>query len=155
MIYASDSTEISDFSEAESEKQKFGGSFKAKVKDIGGGASYERSQGSEQTTTTSNKYQAINLQQIGGLPGIIESAKQDAAFGDWAQSLDSAKNWDIACYDQLMPSLQLLADKSLQGACIGLINKFRSYPAALQRQPVIQMGKYATVIQSAGGNPYG
>jgi MAC/Perforin domain len=156
MVYATDQSEIKDFSEAETEKQTFKASFDAKVGDIGGGGGGEHSTTSTTTTTRNNKYQATQLQQIGGLPGIIGSAKLEPVDArNWAVSLNAAKNWEVVEYARLLPTLCLIKDGSTRATCLNLIRTYRTYPAVLEYQKVIQMADYALAVQGMDDNPYG
>lgn len=148
VLYSSDSTTITEYTQAESEKQEFGGSFKAKFEDIGGGGEYSHAQGSSQSTTRSNKYQITSFDQIGGRDGTTDS------YENWAKSLDKAIYWNVASYDMLFPTIGLIKDVSLQNTCISLMDQFSSYPHAVEVQPYLDMTRYATAVQSLYANPW-
>jgi MAC/Perforin domain len=148
-LFSSDSTTITEFSEAESQKQEFGGSFKAKFDGIGGGGSYSHAEGSSQSTTQSNKFQITSFSQVGGRAGTSDS------YSDWAKSLDKALYWNVAAYDKLYPSLGLLQDAQLQNVCIHLMDTYGGYPHAVELQPFLNMKNYATAVQNLYANPWG
>jgi hypothetical protein len=148
-LFSSDSTTITEYSEAESQKQEFGGSFKAKFDGIGGGGSYSHAEGSSQSTTQSNKFQITSFSQVGGRAGTSDS------YSDWAKSLDKALYWDVAAYDKLYPSLGLLQDAQLQNVCIHLMDTYGNYPHAVELQPFLNMKNYATAVQDLYNNPWG
>lgn len=150
VLYSTEKTAITDFSQAETEKTAFSASFKAEFKSIGGGAAYSNAQGSEQTNTTSSKYKDTTLIQVGGVPGT------DNDYTKWMRSLDSAVNWDAASYELIIPSIALLwsANATLASTCVKLINKFYSYGAVQDRQPFLSMSDYATQVQTYYQSPY-
>jgi hypothetical protein len=155
MVYATDQTEIKDFSEAETEKQTFKASFDLKIGDIGGGGGGEHSTTTTTTNTRYNKYQATQLQQIGGLPGLIGSAKLEPDDAkSWAVSLNAARNWEVVEYARLLPTLCLIKDASIRAICLNLIRTYRTYPAVLEYQKVVQMADYALAVQGMDDNPY-
>jgi len=147
-LYSSDSTTITEYTQAESEKQEFGGSFKAKFDGIGGGGAYSHAQGSSQSTTQSNKYQITSFDQIGGRDGTTDS------YETWAKSLDKAIYWNVASYDKLFPTIGLIEDVTLQNTCISLMNQFSGYPHAVAVQPYLDMKKYATAVQALYVSPW-
>ena len=146
VIYATDSTQISDFSEAESEKEEFSGSFKGEFDGIGGGAAYKQAQGSDQKTTSSTKFQKITMQLIGGQEGTEKD------YPAWAKSLDSPIAWSLAEATKLYPTIALLAQVDggprLATAAIRLIERFASYPTAQNFQPYLDMRQYNTTVQA-------
>lgn len=152
-LLSSDSTTISDFSESKTTEQEYGGSFKAAFDGIGGGASYKNAQKNTTTTTTSTKFQVTSFNQIGGKAGTSND------FDNWAASLDKAIYWDVASYDKLLPTLAIISDAQVQNKCLNLINKFQSYPNAVELQPNLSMLDYGTavesILQSDDGSPWG
>ncbi|MDX2241926.1 MAG: hypothetical protein NW224_14670 [Leptolyngbyaceae cyanobacterium bins.302] len=148
-LYSSDSTTITEYTQAESEKKEFGGSFKAKFDGIGGGGAYSHAEGSSQSTTKSTKYQITSFNQIGGRDGTTDS------YETWAKSLDKAIYWNVASYDKLFPTIGLIQDATLQNTCISLMDQFASYPHAVEAQPYLDMKKYATAVQTLFVSPWG
>ncbi len=153
VLYSTDSTKITEFSDAETEKQAYGGSFKASFDGIGGGASYNHSSGSETTTTSSSKFQDLSINQVGGKPGTTNS------YDDWAKSLDLWNYWALASASQLLPSLYLLARgdenaKSALNISLRLIDGYHSAANFQSIQPCLDMGGYATQIETLL-NPFG
>ncbi len=148
-LFSSDSTTITEYSEAESQKQEYGGSFKAKFDGIGGGGSYSHAEGSSQSTTQSNKFQITSFSQVGGRAGTSDS------YSDWAKSLDKAIYWDVASYDKMYPSLGLLQDAKLQSICIHLMDTYGNYPHAVELQPYLKMKDYSSAVQNLYSNPWG
>jgi hypothetical protein len=152
VVYSTDSTKISDFSEAESAKQEFNGSFKAEFNGIGGGAAYKNASGSDTKTTTSTKFQDITLQLIGGTEGLEKD------FPKWAESLKPAINWALADATKLYPTLVLLAStdagRDALTTAIKLIERYSSHPKAHEAQPYLDMQAYNTAIQELV-NPFG
>lgn len=150
MLYSKETTEISDFSQAETEKNEFSVSFKGTFEKIGGGAGYSNATGSEKTTTTSSKYKATTLIQVGGTPGT------DNDYTKWMKGLDPATNWDAASYEIIIPSIALLWSNNagLASTCVKLINKFYSYAAVKDRQSYLDMLNYGTQTQSYYDSPF-
>lgn len=151
-LLSSDSTTINDFSETKTTEQEYGGSFKAAFDGIGGGASYKNAQKNTTTTTTSTKFEVTSFNQIGGKAGTSND------FKNWATSMDKAIYWDVASYDELLPTLVLISDAQVQNKCLNLINKFYSYPNAVELQPNLNMLDYGTKVESllqSGGSPWG
>lgn len=150
-ILGTDSTQISDFSEAESEKKEFNSSFKAEFEGIGGGAAYKNASGTDKTNTTSTKYQNITMQLIGGDPGLEKD------YPKWAESLKPAIKWSMADVGRFLPSLLLLAQddegRQLLGKAINLIEKYGSNGNTARLQPFIDMHAYNTTMQIAV-NPF-
>lgn len=145
VIYSSDSTQIDDFSEAESEKQEFSGSFKAEFDGIGGGGAYKEAHGSDSKTTSSTKYQNITLQLIGGKEGTEKD------YPAWATSLSPPVSWQLAEAQMLYPSLMLLnatkEGRAALGSAITIIDRFVGYPGASTLQPYLDMRAYNTRMQ--------
>jgi hypothetical protein len=145
VIYATDATQITDFSEAESVKQEFSGSFKAEFSGIGGSAAYKEAKGSDSKTTSSTKFQDITMQLIGGKEGMEKD------YPGWAKSLDAPIAWALAEAPKLYPTLALLgrADGGprLATSAIRLIERFSGYPTVQNLQPYLDMGKYNTAVQ--------
>jgi hypothetical protein len=150
-ILGTDSTQISDFSEAESEKKEFNSKFKAEFEGIGGGAAYSQASGTDKSNTTSSKYQNITMQLIGGDPGLEKD------YPKWAESLKPAIKWSMADVSKFWPSLLLLAQdvegRQLLGTAITLIEKFGSTGNTARLQQFIDMRAYNTTMQIAV-NPF-
>jgi hypothetical protein len=150
-IVGSDQTEISDFSQAESEKSEFNASFKGEFEGIGGGAAYGQASGQDKATSTSTKYQDLTILVMGGDPGLEKD------YPKWAASLNSALNWVLADVSKFWPTLLLLVSdeegRQLLGTAINLIESFHSAPHSSSLQPYLDMGSYNTVIQAAV-NPF-
>lgn len=144
-IFATDTTTIDDFSVAVSEKEEFKASFKAEFEGIGGGGSSGSTSGSDNTKTRSHKYQKICLQQIGGKPGYEKD------YPNWADSLKSAVNWNLADVQSFWPTLMLLAKtaegRDALGTAINLIEKFSGYPTVQKLQRYLDMRAYNTRMQ--------
>jgi hypothetical protein len=145
VIYSRDTTEIDDYSLAESQKDEFSGSFKAQFDGIGGGAAYKEAHGSDSTTTSSTKNQNTQLQLIGGKPGTEKD------YPAWASSLNQPIAWQLAETQQLYPSLMLLntskdGRNALQAA-IRIIDRFAAYPGAATLQPYLDMSAYNMRLQ--------
>jgi hypothetical protein len=145
VIYSSDSTQIDDFSDAESEKDEFSGSFKGEFNGIGGGAAYKQASGSDSKTTSSTKYENITLQLIGGKAGTEKD------YPSWAASLDPPVAWQLAEAQKLYPSLMLLNTikdaRAALGSAITIIDRYAGYPGASTLQPYLDMSAYNTVMQ--------
>jgi hypothetical protein len=147
-LTSSDSTQISKFEQAESEKTEFSGSFKAKFDGIGGSGAYSQARGSEQKVTKSDKFQITAFKQIGGRDGTSNS------YPDWAKSLDKAIYWEVVSYDRLYPTIALIRAAELQNTCIRLMNTYASYPHAVEAQPYLDMTKYASAVQALYPSPW-
>lgn len=146
VLFSSTSTEITELSDAESEKQQFGGSFKAAFDGIGGGASYEHASGSSSKTTNTNKFTNTSILQSGGAAGTSND------YSKWAQSMDNAINWNLASSSGLYPSLLLLTSsqegRQALNVCLNLLSNFLAYPNVTSMQPYLDFGDYVTKIQS-------
>lgn len=142
VLFSSDKTSISSYSESKTTETEFGGSFKAAFKGIGGGASYKNAHKETETTTSTNKFQVTSLLQIGGKAGTTND------FSNWAKSLDKAIYWDICSIDKLYPTIGLIEHVEVQNKCIKLMNKYNSYPAPHALQPNLNMVGYATEVEN-------
>lgn len=152
VLYSTDSTTISEFSQAESEKEEFGGSFKAAFDGIGGGGSYRHAHGSSSKTTSSSKFKDITIDQVGGLAGSSND------YSTWAKSLNKAINWSFASSSKLLPSLYLLSfgdakAKSTLNTCLTVLDGYNSVGSMQYLQPYLNMGQYSTDIEVLL-NPY-
>ncbi|MEL6891236.1 MAG: MAC/perforin domain-containing protein [Actinomycetota bacterium] len=154
LLYSTDSTKISEFSEAESEKEEFGGSFKAEFDGIGGGAAYKQANGSDQKTTSTHKFEDMTIQQVGGKAGT------NGDFEKWNASLDEAITWDISSAEKLYPSLVLLARSDVDGAkqvlgkAVQLLDNFGTNTIVKSLQEYVSLSDYATTCEAIL-NPFG
>jgi len=125
-LYSTESTEINEFSEANSEKEKFSASFNAAFDGIGGGGEYSKSQGYTQTDASSSKFTNISMDQLGGLP-----LAKDNGYDKWMESLDPAENWTAISYGEMIPSLALIfnEDEGLATNASNLLTEYCTYPA--------------------------
>ncbi len=147
-LFSSDSTTIREYSESETNRQEFGGSFKAAFTSIGGGASYNNASGSTETTTQTDKFQITSLLQIGGRAGTSND------YSEWAKTLDKAIYWGVATFDEMLPSVAILSNVANMNKIISLFDKYSSYPGIVEIQPHINLLDYATAIQNLY-NPWG
>ncbi|REH54955.1 MAC/Perforin domain-containing protein [Tenacibaculum gallaicum] len=147
-LFSSDTTTITEYSESETNKQEFGGSFKAAFDGIGGGASYNHAQGSTEKTTKSDKFQITSFSQVGGRAGTSND------FNEWAKSLDKAMYWGVATFDEMLPSVALISNVPNMNKIIQLFDKYSSYPGVLEVQPYVNLLDYATSVQDLF-NPWG
>lgn len=102
-LYATQSTSVKDFEQAEKERTEFSASFEATFGKIGASASYKDAHSNEKINKTSDKYTTMTLQALGGDPIVSE-----ADYAAWISSLEKADNWTIIEVDELTPSLLLL-----------------------------------------------
>lgn len=137
-VFATKQSQISKFSEADEESQKFGGEFKGAFDGIGGGAAYENSSGTKSTSSTSTEHSSVQLQQIGGRAGTSGSYK------DWNDSLNDAVTWNTTKFQKLYPSLMLLSGvaNDTLGTCDALLQKYNSYTQVKSLQPYIDVKGY-------------
>jgi hypothetical protein len=147
VLYSTDTTKITEFSQAASEKEDFGGSFKAEFDGIGGGGSYNQAHGSSSKTSSSSKFKDITIDQVGGLAGTTND------YSTWAKSLDKAVNWNLASATKLWPSLVLLSRgdqkaKDALNTCLTILDGYNSVGSLQYLQPYLNMGDYATVIET-------
>lgn len=142
-LHTSRKTEISEFSEAETEKMKFSFGVKVAFNGIGGGADYAHSDEHEESSKETNKYEGLTFEQIGGKRGTFND------YPAFLTSLESSINWAIISYDKLYPTLALLTDKRVRRRCIKLINKFATYQQIKELQPVLNLISYATETETA------
>ncbi|XVS67074.1 MAC/perforin domain-containing protein [Actinosynnema sp. CA-299493] len=143
LVYATETTEITEFSQAETERKDFGASVSATFRGVGGGANYKQAEEKNSTKSGSNKYQNITLQSIGGM---AISSHED--YTSWAESLDRPANWAINEYAELLPSLVLLKDcgdkvrYALQNAML-VLQQFSG-----REYNYLHIGKYVNKVQS-------
>lgn len=154
-LYSTEETQISDFNSAQTEKEEFSVSFKAAFEKIGGGGEYKKASSETETTSKSNKYKNISINQIGGTPGMTDN------YPKWAESLRKAGSWSLVSIEKLYPSLMLLLcaenrEKGVQllGDCLQILDEGCSLPAVRKLQPYLNIREYATDIE-AMINPFG
>jgi len=140
ILLSTSSTQVSEFSQAESEKKEFSVGFKLAIKGFGGGSDYSNANGQDTSSSSTSKYSELSIQKKGG----EASASQ---YDVWAKSLNPAINWDVISYDELYPTIALLRDKRLMRHCLSLMNNFNSYATVQDKQTVISIEKYATQIE--------
>ncbi|MFE3458560.1 hypothetical protein ACFXKD_13540 [Nocardiopsis aegyptia] len=102
-IYATQSTTVKDFEQAEKERNEFSASFEATFWKIGASASYKQADGKESHTKTTDKYTSMTLQVLGGEPVTSETE-----YAAWVTSLEKDENWTVIAIDELAPALVLL-----------------------------------------------
>lgn len=140
MIYSESSTEISTYKELKTEKQEFSAGFKLAINGFGGGGDYSHSEETSNSTSTTQKYSALNIIKKGGRTDAVK-------YEDWTKSLNPAINWDVVKYDKLYPTLALLPNKSLIRYCLKLLNKYNSYSSVKNLQKVFKIEKYTTQVE--------
>lgn len=138
VIYATKQESISEYSEAESESEKFGGEFKATFGDFGGGAAYENSSGTKSSSSRTDVNRQTQLLQIGGKAGTINS------FKEWNESLHNAVNWNTVTFQKMYPSLMLLSGESNDTltSVSYLLQKYSRYSQVSSLQPYIDVSAY-------------
>ncbi|MDR3267436.1 MAG: hypothetical protein LBT24_07710 [Tannerella sp.] len=153
-LFAAETTFISEFQQAETEKNEFSVSFKGEFEKIGGSGAYNQAHSETQTTSQSTKYKNTLIKQIGGTPGLTND------YAKWAASLDKAGSWALVGLEKTYPSLALLllAKNAGKGAdlltlSLKVMNQNRLYGAIKKLQPYINIGDYATNIECML-NPY-
>ena len=140
VLLSKSSTEISEYSESETEKKAFSVGFKLAIDGFGGGGDYSHTEESESSSTTKTKYTNLNLTQKGGKPNLKK-------YDEWIKSLNPAINWDIIKYNKLYPTLALLSDKKLLNYCLNLLNTYSFYDTVKNLQEVIRIEEYAAQIE--------
>ncbi|MEI8630956.1 hypothetical protein P4S72_00245 [Vibrio sp. PP-XX7] len=137
-LYATRKEKITAYSQADSESQKFGADFKAEFDGIGGGAAYENSSGTKTSSGHTEKSKAVQLLQIGGKAGTSSS------YTDWNASLNDSINWNTITFQQMLPSLMLLAghNNDVLTTADYLLQKFHSYRQVATLQPYIDVSAY-------------
>ena len=146
-LFSEETTKITEYSSAETEKDEFGGSFKAAFDGIGGGGAYNHASGSDEKTTSSSKYKDTAINQVGGKAGTY------ADYATWASSLDKWNYWALATALELLPSLYLLSRgdekaKSTLNKCLTLIDSYNSVGTIQYQQPYLSMKDYSNIIGS-------
>lgn len=149
ILYSEKITQISEYSQANTEKSDFSASFKASFDGIGGGAAYSNSHSTEETQSSTTKYERTDIYSIGGVPGMTND------YPSWASSLHDATFWDMGECICLMPTLMLLLNtpdytygNNLLGQCLQLLDSCHSIPVIRQAQPYIDFAKYALEMES-------
>jgi hypothetical protein len=150
VLFGTKTTSIKKYTEASSVSTKFGASFKAEFKGIGGGAEYNNAQGHQTTDTNTNEVERVTLLQIGGKAGTQND------FVKWHDSLEEPVNWNTATFAKLYPSIMLLrgATGSPLSDCVALLSRFNTYPAVKDKQKFIDVRAYETQV-STMLNPWG
>jgi len=148
-LYSREVTEISDFSQSESEITEFSASVKAELASCSGSAGGSQSKEEKTETGTSSKYTNIVIEQVGGTPGQTKD-KEGIAI-----SLRKARYWDIIDVEVFYPSLMLLntanvpgTDPRLLARCLKLMNNNYYHKAVKEIQPYVNMLNYATAIEN-------
>ncbi|MEV0537989.1 MAC/perforin domain-containing protein [Kitasatospora sp. NPDC050463] len=136
-IYAAQTTTVTEFSQAETEKEDFSATVEAKFAGIGAGGSYKQSSGKSSSSTSKEKYENTTLQALGGVP-----LTSDTDFSVWATSLNTAANWRVIAYTELTPTLLLMPAPVLTDA-------IRVLDSARSDHNAISLGAYAARIQNA------
>ena len=93
-LYATKKEQITTYSVADSESQKFGTEFKAAFDGIGGGGAYEHSEGKKSSSSSTEIAKTAQLLQIGGKAGTV------SAYKEWNDSLDEAINWNTITFEK-------------------------------------------------------
>lgn len=140
VLLTTSSTEISEYSESETERKDFSVGFKVAIDGFGGGSDYSNTQESESSSSTTTKYTNLSIIQKGGNPTLEN-------YDEWIKSLNPAVNWDVIKYNKLYPTLALLSDKRLLHHCLKLLNRYSTYDAVKDLQKVIKIEDYATQIE--------
>lgn len=142
VLYATKQTNISEYSQADSESKTFGSEFKAEFKGIGGGAAYENAEGSKSESSSTSEQTNVQMLQIGGLAGTANS------YSDWNESLNDSINWNTALFQKLYPSLMLLSgiDNESLTSAINLLQKYNGYQQVADLQPYINVADYELTL---------
>lgn len=141
ILISTSSTKISEFKEAESEKTDFSVGFKVAIDGFGGGDDYSHSERKDSSSSSTSKYSNLSITKKGGR---ADTSKYD----DWTKSLNPAINWDVISYDELYPTIALLADMRLIRYCMNLMETYNTYDTVKDLQAVISIAKYATQVES-------
>lgn len=149
LLYSTETTKISDFSQSEEEKRAFSASVKLELNSVTGNGNGSSSKETTKTETDSKKYTNIVINQIGGTPGQTKN-KEGLAI-----SLNLARYWELIDVDTFYPSLLLLNNPDILDAypqllskCLKLLNNNTHHAAVKQIQPYINMFQYATDIEN-------
>lgn len=139
-LLTTDETRITEWSQAETEKQKFEAGVDASYGGISGNAkaSHEEEKKNEQGET--NKYKGLTFKQVSG------KAVDPESFPQFLSSLESSINWDVIAYHQLCPSLALLSDNKVRNYCLNLLDKYGTYDQIIELQPYIDLIGYSTDV---------
>jgi hypothetical protein len=159
-LYATDQSQVSEFSEAQKEMQEFSASAKASFGKISGGASYKDSSGTESNTTSTTKTRNVSWQQIGG--SKVNSIEKE--YGKWAESLNEAINWNIAEIQEFYPTLALLSVDRTNLANFEVLSKvmnvlfssgaFTPEMAMYYKQPYLNMRNYQDLMLTVIGKDF-
>jgi hypothetical protein len=151
VLISEKTTEITEYSESETEKTEFSVGFKLAIDGFGGGADYAHSDGREETSSSTSKYKDMSLTKTGG-----SAASKD--YEAWTASLNPAINWDVIDHMELYPTLALLKNMRVVRRCLSLMDEYHTYDTVKTRQTVIDIGGYTTKVQQllfTGGSGIG
>lgn len=137
-IFATRTSEVTSFSQVDSNTSSFGADFKASFDGIGGGAAYSQSKTTTTKDSGSSGRSEVQFLQIGGQAGTTND------FEAWNKSLDPAIDWNTIKFQKLYPSLMLLAGKSndVISTADELLQKFNSYAQVSALQPYLDVAAY-------------
>lgn len=152
-LYSAETTKVSDYSQVFKETEEFSVSAKAKYEGFGGSAGSGTSSQSQSTGSTSNKYENVVINQIGGKPGMTHDKNALAA------SLGNALRWRIVNVEEFYPSLMLLngyknpklpnLEPQLLLQCNKLLYQYLQFVEVTNKiQPFVNISNYLTTIQS-------
>jgi Fungal MACPF-like domain len=136
-------TDITEFSQADTESTEFHAEVNASFKGIGGGGKYSHSESREESSSDKHERNQLTFDQIGGRQGTFND------YPKFLDSLDSSINWDVIAYDELYPTVALISDKSMRRLCIQLLNNYATYEQIIDEQPLIDLIGYATQAEVA------
>ena len=148
VLYTTQSSESSSWSDAQTTSTTFGGSFKASFDGIGGGAAYKQANKSGTTSSGSTGSSALSFTAIGGSPADSND------YAKWSTSMLDANNWNISNYLTLIPSIYPLYNMGTDNRqMLVYINNMIASQYAISPelgtiQPMVDCGAYSTAVRN-------
>jgi hypothetical protein len=141
-LLTSETTEITEFHEVDTERTKFEAGVNASYGGISGGAKGGHESETSNEHGETNKYNSLKFTQVSG------EAVDPESLPDFIASLMPAANWDVILHEDLCPTLSLIKDNRMRNYCFRLLDKYGTYPQLMTEQPYLDLLDYSTRAQS-------
>lgn len=148
-LYATETTEITEYSKAEEEKKDFSAKADAKFSGFDISGSYDYGKESSSSESTSSKYKMIETKQIGGDAGCVDSKQI------FEESLKHIAKWEIVDIKRFYPTILLLkqaykfegVDPMLFIKVKNLLMDYCMHSLMSENQPYINMPRYIDEVK--------
>jgi hypothetical protein len=141
-LLTSDTTEITEFKQVDTEKLKFEAGVNASYGGISGGAKASHEEEKSEEHSEVNKYNSLSFTQVSG------EAVDPESLPDFIASLKPSVNWDVILHEELVPTLALIRDGRMRNYCFRLLNRYGTYDSLVSEQPYLDLIDYATNAQT-------